>query len=203
MFKAIIMGVCLALAVGGCTINNGVQREQNVDSDFETLPNGELILSGNVDGDTYKEFLRATSTGKKHYTLKIMTNGGCAYNTVAVMNRIELLQSQGVKFTMIVPGKGFSAGSYIFMMGDERIMYRGSFLMWHTITGQAKFNEKTIAETHESLIRGLDEYVVGKFVELFPHITKEWVDSTFWNSGMTWQTAEQALLMGIATKIVN
>lgn len=201
--KAITLGFCLVLATA-CTINVGqVQRQQNVDSDFEKLNDGTIILSGGVNEDTYKEFLRHTSDGKKHYTIHIMTNGGCAYNTIAIVNRIETLQRQGVKFTMIVPGNAFSAGSYIFMMGDERIMYRGSYLMWHTISGQAKHDGRAIPESRKELLVGLDTYIVNKFKEQFPFITDEWVDSTFWNSGMTWQSALSAKLMGICTKIIN
>lgn len=202
MFKRIALALMLVLFTAGCSINVN-ERLQHVDSDFETLADGTIILSGGVDEDTYKEFYRATSVGKKEYTLLIMTKGGCAFNTVAIMNRIEILQAEGVRFKMIVPGNGFSAGSYIFMMGDERIMYRGAQLMWHTITGQMKSVGRVIPEESRQMSLNLDMYVVEKFEELFPYITKEWIHHAFWNSGMTWMTSEQALLMGIATKIIN
>ena len=205
-----VLGICtLVVALllgGGCTVNNNVVREQSVDSDFERLPDGTLILSGNVDEDTFKEFYRHTSDGKDHYTLNIMTNGGCAYNTVAIMNRIIMLKKQGVKFTMIVGGHGFSAGAYIFMMGDERIMYRGSNLMWHMMKGQMQtdgnWNRVTIQE-RKSMLERMDNFVVNTFRKQFPHIKEVWIQETFWNSGMSWMTCEQALLMGIATKIMN
>jgi ATP-dependent protease ClpP protease subunit len=120
------------------------------------------------------------------------------------MNRIKLLQSQGVKFTMIIPARGYSAGSYIFMMGDERIMYDGAKLMWHTITGQAKHDSRLFRnDEQKGVMLDLDNFVVQQFRNKFPHIKEEWIQSTFFNSGMTYMTALEAKLMGICTKIIK
>ena len=195
-----------ALVFGGCS--TGTQKTTNIwTDDVERQDDGAIILSGNVDEDTFKEFRALTLDGKDHYTIILMTNGGCGYNTVAIMNRIDTMQKAGVKFTMYITGHGFSAGSYIFMMGDERIMNRGSHLMWHTITGQIEADGKMYQldkyPSRKAMLIGMDQYVVGMFEKRFPHVTKEWVHSTFWNSGRTFQSAQSALLMGIATKIVN
>jgi len=195
-----------ALVFGGCTATtqDSIMKTTRVATDdIERQDDGTIIFSGGIDEDSYKEFRALTLDGRDHYTLIIMTNGGCGYNTVAIMNRIETLQKQGVKFTTYIAGNGHSAGSYIFMMGDERLMNRGSVMMWHTITGQSKFDSKIIPEQRREFLLYMDNYVVNKFRERFPHIKEEWIKETFWNSGMTFMTAKAAKHMGIATRIVN
>ena len=199
----VIIMLAVALMFGGCASNQNVQRTQSIDGDIEQLSDGTIIISGGVDEDTYKEFLRATLTGKKHYTIRIMTNGGCAYNTIAIMTRMEQLQKQGVKFTTQIMGHGYSAGAYIFMMGDERILGSGANLMWHTMTGVAKESGRTIPADRIKLISEMDHWVVGMFEKRFPHITKEWIQRAFWDENLTWMNAKEARLMGIATKVLD
>ena len=199
----VIIMLAVALMFGGCASNQNVQRTQSIDGDIEQLADGSIIISGGVDEDMYKEFVRFTLDGRQHYTIRLMTNGGCAYNTIAIMTRMEQLQKQGVKFTTQIMGHGFSAGAYIFMMGDERIMGSGANLMWHTMTGQTKFDSRTIPASSIELVHNMDVWVVGMFMKRFPHIEMEWIYETFWNSGRTWQTAKSALQMGIATKVLN
>ena len=195
-----------ALVFGGCTVSspNIIVRTIEIDdSDVDIQADGAIIISGGVDEDTFKEFRSLTLDGRDHYTIILMTNGGCGYNTVAIMNRIETLQKQGVKFTTYITGHGHSAGSYIFMMGDERIVNNGSVMMWHTMNGQLKHDNRKIPEERQAYMLYMDEYVVNKFRERFPHIKEEWIKETFWDSGMSFMTATSAKLMGIATKIVN
>ena len=194
-----------ALVFGGCTgQNTDLVRTTNVyTDDVDRQADGTIIISGNVDEDTFKEFRALTLDGRDHYTIILMTRGGCAYNTIAIMNRIDTLQKQGVKFTTYITAHGQSAGSYIFMMGDERIMNNGAVTMWHTMTGQMKSAGKYIPDNRRQYMLYMDEYVVNKFRERFPHIKEVWIQETFWNSGMSFMTATSAKLMGIATKIIN
>ena len=195
-----------ALVFGGCTAQNNsdlVRTTQVWTDDVDIQPDGAIIISGGVDEDTFKEFRALTLDGRDHYTIILMTNGGCGYNTIAIMNRIETLQKQGVKFTTYITGHGHSAGSYIFMMGDERIVNNGSVMMWHTMNGQLKHDNRKIPEERQAYMLYMEEDVVNKFGEGFPHIKEEWIQETFWNSGMSFMTATSAKLMGIATKIVN
>jgi ATP-dependent protease ClpP protease subunit len=202
--KKLITSICLSLAlVLGCAGMPDVKEPKQVSSRFHKLADGNYIMTGGVYENSYEEFYKITSSGQKEYTIIIMTSGGDAASTVGIMNRIEILQDQGVKFRFIVPAKAFSAGAYMFMMGDERIMHRGSQLMWHTMTGQSDHDKVFVKEDSVILRKNWDNFVYDKFRELFPHLDKVWVDEIFWNSGMSWMTAEQALLMGIATKIIN
>jgi len=212
--KKILIAVAMTILFGFTTVGlfnvsnrmlnlAPVQRTQNVDGDIEMLDDGSIIISGGVDEDTYKEFLRFTSTGKRHYTIRLMTNGGCAYNTIAIMSRMEQLQKQGVKFTTIVMGNAFSAGAYIFMMGDERIMGPGANLMWHTMTGAVEATGREVPKDRVKLISDMDHWVVGMFEKRFPYITKVWIKEAFWYTNYTWMNAIEARLMGIATKVLD
>lgn len=190
-----------------------VQQVQEIDNDFELMPDGRtIVLSGEVSSRTYGSFVRATTqallqrSNNNNFTIILQTPGGDGSATVAMMNHIKMLQQEhGFRFTMIVTGGAHSAGSYLFMMGDERIIYRGGTLMWHTIFGQLNARDlwTRINDEQREYIQLLDNFVVNTFKELFPYITDEWIDETFWNTDMTWMTAEEALKLGIATRILG
>jgi len=199
----VIIMLAVALMFGGCASNQNVQRTQAINGDIEQLSDGSIIISGEVDQDTYRDFLRYTLDGRKHYTIRIMSNGGCAYNTIAIMTHMQRMQAKGVKFTTISLGNAFSAGAYIFMMGDERILGSGANLMWHTITGVAKESGRTIPADRIKLISDMDHWVVGMFEKRFPNISKEWIQRAFWDENLTWMNAKEALLMGIATAVID
>jgi ATP-dependent protease ClpP protease subunit len=195
--------VVLSLAFAGYVTQSNHVTTRTIDNDIEQLADGSIIISGGVDEDTYKEFLRATLDGKRHYTIRLMTNGGCAYNTIAIMTRMAELQKQGVKFTTMVMGHGFSAGSYIFMMGDERIMGSGANLMWHTMSGVAKVTGRMIPQDRIKMITEMDHWVVEMFEKRFPNIPKEWIQRAFWDENLTWMSAKEALFFGIATRVLK
>jgi ATP-dependent protease ClpP protease subunit len=197
----LILVVLLLFGCGKSVVEQSIS-EFNSHESITLMPDESIVLSGNVYENTAREFERLTMTGKKHYTVRIHTNGGDAFSTVAMVHRIKDLQKQGVKFTMIVKAKAFSAGSYLFMMGDERIMYNGSLLMWHTVNGKRVWYKKARSEERGVVFDTIDNFIVGEFEKKFPDIPKEKVNHWFWNTDLTWMTSTEALLWGIATQVI-
>ena len=201
--KKIIMLLVVLLCFGcaGSVINPQADR-YNTSYGIGILPDETICMSGKVYENSYHEFVRLTSTGKKNYTIRLNTFGGDAFATVGIMHHIKALQKEGVKFTMIVQTKAMSAGSYIFMMGDRRIMYGHTNLMWHTIQGQLLVKGKKLDGTRGVVIKNLDDFVVSEFERRFPHIDKALINEWFWNTDMTYMGAMDALLYGIATDVI-
>jgi len=203
MKKLFVTFMLMLMLFIGCTVNHNRQPNPSIStSSVAILPDESIMFSGKVYEDTYREFVRWTSDNKKHYTIYLNTFGGDAFATIGILHRINELQEQGVKFTMICQTKALSAGSYIFMMGDERIMYTGTSLMWHTVRGQFKKKGKAWSTEKGIVITQLDNVVVGYFEKRFPHIDKALIYEWFWNTDTTYMGATEALLHGIATDVV-
>jgi len=205
MRKLFTMFVIMLMLFIGCQSAPEIKPgpgDFNSHESVSIMPDESIMISGNVYENTYREFLRLTMTGKKHYTVRLHTNGGDAFSTVAIVHRMKELQAQGVTFTTIVGGKAFSAGSYIFMMGDRRIMYGGTNLMWHTVKGQFKIKGRAWPTDRGVVISNMDNFVVETFSQRFPDIDKKHIYEWFWNTDMTYMSATEALLWGIATEVI-
>jgi len=176
-----------------------------------------IMIDHGITESSYNEFMEATAHRKNtHFNLYLHTSGGDAYSTVGIINRILDLKDRGCTFTTIVQAKAFSAGGYIFLMGDERIVYEGSFLMYHTMMQQATkatvkraraFNRDIAIKT--SMIESMDEYIEARFrkvvgdrmsentIQYFLHGTKEEDTSAQFMSALT------AFNTGVATHYIN
>ena len=130
-----------------------------------------IVIDGVVYEDSYLEFVKATmDESVRHWTIVIHTNGGDAHATTGIINRIKAMKKNGVTFTTFTETKAFSAGGYIFLMGDRRVIVDGAHLMFHTMMQQMedwqaeqarKTNPSTIA-----MIEGMDEWIGQRFREV-------------------------------------
>ena len=164
-----------------------------------------IMLHGGVYEQTFKEFMSQTQDSNiTHYIINIHTDGGNADSTVGMMNRIKELKAKGVKFTTVVYAKAFSAGSYIFMMGDERVMYDGSMLMWHTMRGQLKHDNKWnyFDENRKKMFNIWDDFVTKAFGRELSMLSPLERQELMEDSGMSWMSARDAYLKGVATKVI-
>lgn len=140
-------------------------------AEIEKVSTTEVVIDGNVTEYSYLEFVKATADKNvKHWTIIINTNGGEAYATIGIMNRILWMKSQGVEFTTFTETKAMSAGGYIFLMGDKRIAVKGSTLMFHTILQQKEdYEVETGRVNHPStitMIERMDNLVGARFKEV-------------------------------------
>ena len=173
---------------------------------FEALNEGDnkvIVMHEDMQMEDFIQFMRLTSNPTiKHYEILIHSPGGNAITCIAVMNRIRELQRQGITFTTRIYGTGMSAGSYIFMMGDERIVYEGGSLMFHTMRAQIKDYQWDNADQNiKNLINRWDDYIRARFAEQTGMSKKscEW-----WLDGGTAQfmSGETAYNVGIATQYI-
>ena len=173
---------------------------------FEQLNKGDnkvIVMHDQMAFEDFIQFMRLTSNPKiKHYEIIIHSPGGAAITCIAVMNRIRELQRKGVTFTTKIYGMGMSAGSYVFMLGDERIIYEGGSLMWHTIQAQVpQYQWDALDPQMRALLTSWDDYIRARFQEA-SGMSKESCD--YWLDGGTAQFmgAETAFNTGIATEYI-
>jgi ATP-dependent protease ClpP protease subunit len=183
---------------------------------FEETQQATMMISGRVTEDTFGEFLTFINKhpGIKQLNILIHTNGGDAYSTVGIMNKINELKKSGMKIKTVVHAKAYSAGGYLFLMGDERVVYEGSTLMFHTIL-QQRTRAQVAADRERSrnaaiginVAERLDNFVRARFIEVtncsekvadyFLNGTKEEDTSAQWMSGLT------AYNLGVATEYIK
>ena len=140
-------------------------------SDIEKLTKGNIIINGRVVEDSYIQFLKATSDKSvKHWNVTIHTDGGDAHSTVAIINRIKAMKKTGVTFTTFTESKALSAGGFIFIHGDKRVVIRGASLMFHTMLQQASDQQITTARntypSRISMLERMDKLVSERFMEI-------------------------------------
>jgi ATP-dependent protease ClpP protease subunit len=176
----------------------------------EKIGPNTILLSDMVYMSDFKEFLVATETDKwdgpvKHWNFIIHSRGGCAFTTVAIMNRMAEMQNNGIKFTTTIYGAGMSAGTYIWLMGDERIVHEGATLMFHSMIAQlGEYQRQSLQESDPvkyNMLERVDGYIADRLRDV------GWTESAIehWMEGgkMQFMSAETAYNIGLATKYVS
>ena len=203
MFKWIkkIIMLLVVLMCFGCA-GQKMQRDVHV-----TNPtyDGVILINGNLGESDFVEFYNQTRDESiRHYRIIINTSGGSATSTVGILERITELKANGIKFTTETYTKAYSAGAFIWMMGDERIMHPGSSLMWHTMLGQFAFDEKewpppvgTNIYPYRVTFEGMDEYVYNMTKRSFPNVDPMTLETMLLWSGMTFLMDDTARELGM------
>lgn len=197
MIKGLIVGalLCLSLMFGA-----------PAKADVTELSRGVILVEDKIEVDDYRDFLLATRyTHVKHYDIILHTPGGNAYTVIGMMNRMLDLQARGVTFTTRVQGIAMSGGTYLFMMGDKRVVYEGAQLMFHGVIAQMKpYLRDILKKDHPkqwALLKRIDDF----FLKLLIQRTG-WTRSVadYWINGGTAQFmgAETAWATGLATQYI-
>lgn len=123
-------------------------------------------------------------------TLYISSYGGGLYEFLQIYG---LLKKKKFPLTTIVTGKAMSAGAYLLMMGDTRMAYPGSRIMFHELSGSifGKLNEQEI-DLKES--KELMKTLYGLLSEVEVDNIKEWLSKDQYLS------VKEALRMNILNK---
>jgi len=72
---------------------------------------------------------QAVTNGEKEITVNINTVGGSVFCSLAIKTALQRAKEQGVKIITVNEGVCASAGTQIFMEGDERICYTSLFMI--------------------------------------------------------------------------
>jgi ATP-dependent protease ClpP protease subunit len=200
MFKKLLLAVaCVAFVVlSGLNVTNLAHK-------FITKPPAIIYVSGTVYGSTFVEFYEQTlDPSVRSYRVIINTAGGEGYATTGIVSRLQEMKDRGVHITTEVYSKAFSAGAFIFMMGDTRIVHQGAVLMWHTIIGQQVITDgKELERQHRLMIPALDENIIRLSTKNLPDVDPMTLETMLRWSGETYMTAAEALQLGIATHFVG
>ena len=163
-----------------------------------------LIESGIWNSD-FGEFLEATKNSKvRHWKIIIHSPGGDAYSTIAIINKIKEMKKRGIKFTTEAYGLAASAGAYLFLMGDKRIIHEGASMMWHTVEAQLRARGiwTYAPDWAKAMIKLCDNFIRKHFQEetgMSDNSVAYWLDG-----GMQqWMSAKTAYNVGIATELVD
>jgi ATP-dependent protease ClpP protease subunit len=126
-----------------------------------------------------------------------------------MINRIEELQTQGAHITTEIIGYGFSAGSFFFLLGDERIVHKGAILMFHGAGMQQGFTRMDAkkacnTEGQETLCDVLTMLDDNVFNLLRNKTFMEEKDIQHWmyHEDFNFMSAEEAYKLNVATTII-
>ena len=178
----------------------------NASATFEALNKGDnsvIVLHEGVEMEDFIQLMRLTSDPKiRHYKIIIHSPGGNAVTCIAIMNRMLEMQREGVTFTTVTYGAAMSAGTYIFMMGDERIIHEGAYLLFHTIQAQAPAHIwANVDPKIRNMVESWDNYIRRQFQKVTGMSDKSvhyWMDS----GESQPMSALTAYNVGVATKYI-
>lgn len=158
----------------------------------------ELLLYGDVGLDitvsTVASWLKQHPKGA--IKARLNSGGGNAFEGLAIYN---LLRSTGRRVEMTVDGLAASAASVIFMAGDVRKVARGAFVMIHNSHGGTHGGASEMRE-HADVLSKVDEAMAGVYAA---RTGKPQLEIAALMEAETWFTADDALLAGLATEIVE
>ena len=131
--------------------------------------------------------------------LNIRSDGGNNDDMFALINVLERIKKQGVKVTTVANSGAYSAGFYIFIVGDERRAYRNTtFLPHYGSSGDIAFSERDKKETRKETDRSnrMAKNLIKKYTNVNDKTIKEW-----WNNEV-YLTVTQGKKYGFVDKII-
>jgi ATP-dependent protease ClpP protease subunit len=165
----IVAMVALSLVLAAPAVNAGSDHIEVVAYNEHSRV---IEINGRITESSFMEFMEATAFAKDIYiTLILHTGGGDAFSTIGIINRIHELKKKGCFFETRVYSSAMSAGSYIWLEGDRRVIYEGATLMFHTMLQQLTPDRKEqIREDGKarviSMLERLDRYIAKRFKKL-------------------------------------
>jgi ATP-dependent protease ClpP protease subunit len=209
----------ISLVLAGCLM---LAAPTVVMSDIKVVGRSEIsgqiniMIDHRITENSYGEFMEATGHLRNtRINLYIHTNGGDAYATVGIVNRILDLKDRGCKIVTIVMAKALSAGGYIFLMGDERIAYEGSTLMFHAMMQQKskafvdRMRKDRGVAVGVAVIERMDKYIGERFRKVVGDRMSEKTIQYFLNGTAEedvpsqYMSALTAFNTGVATKYIS
>ena len=158
---------------------------------------GEPIPGNFIAQDEFLTDLSALA-GKDEITVHINSVGGDMYAGIAIHNRLRGLSAH---ITTINDGLAASAGSLIFMAGDDRKMHAGSNLMIHGaaafLCGYYQVQDLRIAEKQ---MEAHNQAGINIYAE---RTGRDKADIAALVEAETWMTGDEAVSEGFATEVIT
>jgi ATP-dependent protease ClpP protease subunit len=164
----------ISLILTGCLLVVPFSVSAKIERVATTEEATEIFVEGSITEASLMEFLKATAySNDKHFNITIMSNGGDAYSTIGIIHRINELKDKGCTFTTRVYSKALSAAAYIFLMGDEREIYEGATLMFHTMVQQVSEARREAGRAASqntavqiAMVERMDKFIRARFNEV-------------------------------------
>lgn len=157
-----------------------------------------LNLIGDVEDSMLISFLedvrKADLTPGDELVITVSTSGGDIDVAFAVYDLMRSLSHQGVNIVTLGLGSVASAGSIIFMAGDQRVLYPHSHILIH-------FGEESSSSAQEKRHYSRQEKQMRNIYATRAKVTPK--KATMWLNKETYLTAEEAVKNGIATKVLS
>jgi len=180
------------------------------------FPGMKVVVDGGVSKGYYlleevnsqqiKEFFEYLEQHKiKDAIIEIHSPGGSLFGAQRIVSIIQHWQSKGGKVEMRLYGAAFSAGFYIFVSGDNRLVSESSDLMWHEIQSFAGFGFKieTPSDNEEKarILRHLQD-VRHHYLATRGKLTKEQIDQRV-SKKEWWMSGPEAVALGFADGLIT
>ena len=154
-------------------------------------PAGYLLLSA-INSNEVKAFFDRLDRHKiKMAIIEIHSPGGILFEAQRIVGLMRHWQSKGGKIETRLLGAALSAGFYVFLAGDIRLVDKDSDLMWHEIQGGSDDNVKK----HLQAIR--NRYIASR-----GKLTKREIDEKIDNKNF-WMSGKDAVKFGFATGFLD
>lgn len=158
---------------------------------------GEPLPGNFIAQDEFLKDLR-TLEDKDQITVHINSVGGDMYAGIAIYNRLKGLAGH---VTTINDGLAASAGSLIFMAGDDRKMHAGSNLMIHGAAGFVYGYYK--AEDMQDFVKEFEAHNRAGINIYAERTGRDKEEIAALVAAETWMTGQQAVDAGFATEVIT
>jgi len=164
--------------------------------------NNELVIHYLLSGiesnavDTIVNY--ALHNDFSHIILEIHSPGGSLFDAQRIVGILNYFKSHGGKVTTIVNGFAASAGFYIYMEGDERLIDPTAQLMWHELYTFKFFDISGPSDSEDEarVLRHLQD-TVNEWLAGRCNLDKEELDAMIKKKEL-WANGKQALEYGFA-----
>ena len=200
LFKKLLVGL-----IGVMMLTISVCSPAPAQAEVVGVSPDTIAVDGKVHDTDFLQFYKLTiDPAIRHYTVILNTPGGNAWACVAIMNRMKQMKADGITFTTEVYSMAMSAGTYIFLMGDTRIMHDTATLMFHGILAQqAPWQREALQKDQPieyNILARLDNYIMRMLMKQTGWTRRV---ANYWINGGTAQymSATTAYNTGVATEL--
>jgi len=196
-----LLPIFFALAFIGNMCANPMITSAQTTAIFDDGRHVELMIHGQIHNAQDEINLRAFSAGDLE-SIKIIINspGGDVVEMMGMMMHIEDLKANGVHVTTEVTGRALSAGAFLWLLGDERIVNKGSKLMFHKPAYVNAYGAVDCSTLHESACWALELDTKWGY-DLLRSIASEKVTDYLYNDKNVYINGQGAFDLGLATEI--
>jgi len=169
------------------------------------IEKGYYLLSDILSYEISKYFEYLDNHKITRAVIEIHSPGGSLFDAQRIVSMIQHWQSKGGKVETRLYGAAFSAGFYIFVAGDNRLVSGSADLMWHEIQSFSGFGFKvdTPSDKEEAarILRHLQD-VRHKYLATRGKLTKEQIDQRVFKKEW-WMSGPDAVELGFADGLIT